>query len=195
MKTTLSFLVLNLVLLQSARATLAFEEHFPYSTGNLGTVGSSGGWSDSNSGVTVTTNSLDGSALGVPTATGNKVTTTTSSSSGTFNQFSSGIKTNGVYYSFLLRVNSTAGLDSTGKLITGLLRSGSASSYYNDVWLHLNGSNVEIGLSKVRNGTTWYSSPLATGTVYFVVTKYQFGPGSGDDVVALWINPDNRHDE
>jgi pectate lyase len=189
MKTLLALLVLNLVLVPASRASLAFEEHFPYTTGNLGTVGTSGGWSGSNSGVTVTTNSLDGSALDVPTATGNKVTTTTSSSSGTYNQFSSGIKTNSVYYSFLLRVNSTAGLDSTGKLITGILRQGSASSYYNDVWLRLNGSNLEIGLSKVRNGTTWYSTPLATGTVYFIVTKYQFGPSSGDDVVALWVNP------
>jgi hypothetical protein len=33
--------------------------------------------------------------------------------SGTFNQFSSGIISGSVYYSFLLRVNSTTGLDGT----------------------------------------------------------------------------------
>ncbi len=181
-------IIAGVLLLQNAPAQL-FVEHFAYGTGNLGTAGASGGWTSSNSGVTITTNSLDGTALGLPASTSNKVTTTTSSSSGTYNQFSAGIKINSVYYSFLLRVNSTAGLDGTGKVITGLLRNGSASSYYNDVWLRLDGANFDIGLSKLRNGTTWYGTPLTVGNSYLIVTKYQFGPASGDDIVSLWINP------
>jgi pectate lyase len=188
MKKILILLVIGITLTCTAQAQL-LTEHFGYTTGNLGTVGSGGGWSGSNSGVTITTNGLDGTGVGLADPSGNKVTTTTSSSSGTYNQFSTGIKTGSVYYSFLLRVNSTSGLDSTGLPISGLVRNGSASSYYNDVWLRLNGSNVEIGLSKVRNGTTWSASPLTVGTLYLIVTKYQFGPVSGDDVVSLWVNP------
>jgi len=166
-----------------------FMDPFSYGTGNLGTVGAGGGWSGSNSGVTVTTNSLDATALGLLASVSNKVTTATSSSSGSYNQFSAGIKTGGVYYSFLLRVKSASGLTASGQIISGLLRNGSASSYYNDVWLRLDGANFDIGLSKLRNGTTWYGTALTIGNTYLIVTKYQFGPGSGDDVVSLWINP------
>jgi pectate disaccharide-lyase len=188
-KTALLTFVAGLALLPTSQATLYFEDHFPWSTGNLGTVGSSGGWSGSNSGVTVTTNSLDATLLGLLAATGNKVTTTTSSSSGTYNQFNSGIITGDVYCSFLLRVNSTTGLDGTGKVIVGLIRNGSSSSYYVDAWLRLNGANVEIGLSKLRAGTTWRSAPLTVGTTYLVVVKYQFVANSNNDGVSLWVNP------
>jgi pectate lyase len=166
-----------------------FVDHFNYAAGNLGTTGGTGGWSGSNVGVTITSNSLDGTGLGLAPSSGNKVTTTTGSSSGTYNQFSAGIATGTVYHSFLLRVNSTSGLDATGEVISGLLRNGSASSYYQDVWLRLNGSNVEIGLSKLRAGTTWHTTPLTVGATYLVVTKYQFVTGSNNDIVSLWLNP------
>ncbi|MFN3410388.1 MAG: hypothetical protein ACK45B_15455, partial [Limisphaerales bacterium] len=186
-------LVLPVVLLAafaiSASAASLFTAPFPYSAGNLGTVGSADGWSGSNSGVTVETGSLDGAAHGLPSSAGNKVTLTTASSAGTFNQFSAGVATGAVYYSFLLRVNATTGLDGTGKVVTGLLRAGSASSYYADVWLRLNGGNVEVGLSKLRAGTTWHSAPLAVGQTHFLVMRYQFISGSNNDGVALWVNP------
>jgi pectate lyase len=184
----LLILAFTLALLRASAAPL-LEEHFNYGTGNLGTVGASGGWTSSNSGVTITTNSLDGPALGLPASASNKVTTTTSSSSGTYNQFSAGIRTGSIYYSFLLRVKSTSGLTASGQVISGLIRNGSASSYYNDVWLRLDGANCDIGLSKLRNGTTWYGTPLMIGNSYLIVTEYRFGPASGDDVVSLWINP------
>lgn len=172
-----------------ASAVSLFTATFPYSPGNLGTVGSGDGWSGSNSGVTVETGSLDGAAHGLPSSAGNKVTLTTASSAGTFNQFSAGVATGAVYYSFLLRVNATTGLDGTGKVVTGLLRAGSASSYYADVWLRLNGGDVEVGLSKLRAGTTWHSAPLAVGQTHFLVVRYQFVAGSNNDGVALWVNP------
>jgi len=184
MKKTLIPLIAGVLLVQSAQAQV-WVDHFSYSSGNLGAVGSSGGWSGSNVGVTVSSNNLDGTSLGLPASSGNKVTTATGSSSGTYNQFSSGIHTGAVYYSFLLRVGSTSGLTSSGTVTTGLLKNGSESSYYNDVWLRLDGANVDIGLSKLRNGATWYSTPLTVGTTYFIVTKYQFGPSQGDDIVSL----------
>ncbi len=173
----------------SAQALLYYSTSVNHPVGNLGTVGSGDGWSGSNSGVTVETGSLDGTGLGLPPSSGNKITLTTASSSGTYNQFSSGIPTGSVYYGFLLRVNSTAGLDSNGKVVTGLLRAGSASSYYVDVWLRLNGSNVEIGISKLRAGVTWHNVALIPGQTYFVVVKYQFVTGWNNDSVALWLNP------
>lgn len=182
-------LALTLLLAANAPAAMLFSNSFGYSTGNLGTVGSGDGWSGSNSGVTVAADSLDGAAVGAPASSGNKVTLTSSSSSGTYNQFSAGVTSGSVYYSFLLKVNSTTGLDSTGEVITGLIRNGSASSYYVDVWLRLNGADVEVGLSKLRAGTTWHSTPLVLGNTYLIVAKYTFVGGSNNDVVSLFINP------
>ncbi|MDW8308060.1 MAG: immunoglobulin domain-containing protein [Verrucomicrobiales bacterium] len=173
----------------AAPAALFYSSSINYPAGNLGTVGSSDGWSGSTSGVTVEEGSLDGVPLGLPASTGNKITLTTASSSGTYNPFNTGIRTGAVYYSFLLRVNSTSGLDANGKVVTGLLRAGSASSYYVDVWLRLNGANVEIGVSKLRAGVTWHSAPLAVGQTYLVVVKYLFVTGSNNDVVSFWLNP------
>jgi 6,7-dimethyl-8-ribityllumazine synthase len=185
---SLTVFVAGFLFLQTAHAQL-FVDPFSYGTGNLGTVGSSGGWTNSNVGVTVSSDSLDGTALGLPASSGNKVTTTTASASGTYNQFSTGIKNGSVYYSFLLRVHSTSGLTSSGQIISGFLKYSSQSSYYDDVWLRLNGSNVEIGLSKLRAGTTWRSTPLVVGVTYLIVVKYQFVSNSNNDVVSLWVNP------
>jgi len=173
----------------NAQATLFFNDAFDYSPGNLGSVGSSAGWQNSNVGVTVTTNSLDGTGLGLPASTAHKVTTTTGSTSGTYNQFSSGIITGAVYYSFLMRVNSTAGLDAAGKVLTGLIRAGSQSSYYVDAVLRLEGGQVRLGLSKLRAVTNWFATPLSVGSTYFVVLKYEFVAGSNNDNVSLWVNP------
>jgi len=188
MKKLFSF-SLGLLLISSVHATVYFTDHFDYSTGNLGTVGSAAGWNNSNSGVTVTTGSLDGTGLGLEASSGNKVTTTTASSSGTYNQFSSGIPTGVVYFSSLLRVNSTAGLSSGGQVITGLIRAGSQSSYYIDIVLKLNGSNVEVGLAKYRQVTNWYGAPLSVGNTCLIVGKYEFVSGSNNDRVSLWVNP------
>lgn len=173
----------------SAQATLYFSSSLNHPPGNLGTVGAGEGWSGSNSGVTVEEGSLDGTALGLPASAGNKITLTTASSSGTYNPFSTGIRTGAVYYSFLLRVNATTGLGGAGTLVTGLLRSGSASSYYVDVWLRLNGAKVELGVSKLRAGTVWHPTPLNLGQTYLVVVQYRFQSGSNNDLVSLWLNP------
>lgn len=177
------------LLLTTANASQFFSDPINYPNGNLGSVGSDGGWQNSNAGVTVVGGSLDGSALGLTTSSGSKIVTTTASASGTYNQFSAGITSGSVYCSFLLRVNSTSGLDSTGKVIAGLIRSGSASSYYVDAWLRLANGNVQIGLSKLRAGTAWHDVPLAVGMTYLVVLKYEFIANSNNDGVALWLNP------
>jgi pectate lyase len=190
MKKTWIIFIVSLLLSWGAQGQV-FVDHFSYDPGNLGSVGSGGGWNVSLSQVTVSSGGLDGSVVGLADSSGNKVTTTTTSNTGTgsFNQFSSGLNSGSVYHSFLLRVNSTSGLTSGGQVITGLLRNGSASSYYQDVWLRLNGSNVEIGLSKLRGTVTWYGSALTVGNVYLIVTKYQFVSGSSNDIVAMWVNP------
>jgi pectate lyase len=190
MKKTLILLVVGAALSCAAQAQV-FEDHFNYAAGNLGAVGSSGGWSVSLSQVTVTSNGLDGTSVGLAGSSGNKVTTTTTSNTGTgsYNQFSSGIASGTVYYSFLLRVNSTNGLTSSGQIVTRLVRSGSESSLYQNIWLRSNGANVDVGLSKLSSSTTWHSTPLTVGTVYLVVSKYQFVSGNNNDIVALWLNP------
>jgi pectate lyase len=180
---------ISALLLSRADAQLLVD-HFGYANGNLGSSGSAGGWANSNSGVTTSSNSLDGTALGVAASSGNKVTTTGSSSSGTYNQFgSTGILTGNVYFSFLLKVNSSTGLSASGQPIVGLLRIGSQSSYYMDAYLRSNGGNVELGVAKVRTAIVWHPASLTPGTIYFVVGKYEFVDGSSNDRVSLWVNP------
>lgn len=169
-----------------AHAAPFLTEPFTYTTGNLGGKGT---WTSSNSGVTVGTNNLDGTSFGLAPSAGNKVITTTSSSSGTYNQFSEGINSGSVYFSFLLKVNSTASLSTTGQPLVDLLKAGSASSYYADVYLRLNGGNVEIGLGKLRNNVTYFTTPLTLGQTYLIAGKYVFTSGSSNDRVSLWINP------
>lgn len=173
----------------NTQAALYFSDSFAYGAGNLGTVGSSAGWQNSNVGVTVSSNSLDGTGLGLPASTANKVTTTTGSSTGTYNEFSSGVIIGAVYYSFLMRVNSTAGLDSSGKVLTGLIRAGSLSSYYVDAVLRLDSGQVRLGICKLRAVTNWLSTTIQTNSTYLVVLKYEFVSGSNNDKVALWLNP------
>jgi len=173
----------------STPAAVYFTDAINYSAGNLGSMGSAGGWQNSNSGVTVGPGNLDGSGLGLAVSGGNQIVTTTASAVGTFNQFSSGITSGRIYYSFLLRVNVTAGLDANGKVLTGLIRNGSASSYYVDAWLRLHSGLVQLGVSKLRGEISWLTTPLTVGATYFVVLQYEFVASSNNDGVALWLNP------
>lgn len=171
------------------QAALYFSNSFRYNPGPLGTTGSSDGWSGSNSGVVVTEGSLEGAAFGLPGSEGNKVTLSPASSAGTYHPFHTGILTGSVYYSGLLRIDSAQGLEATGKILTGLLRAGSASSYYVDLWLRGEGSTARLGVSKLRGSVTWHPAPVPLGATVFFVLKYRFVAGSNNDEVALWLNP------
>ncbi|HMP81182.1 MAG TPA: immunoglobulin domain-containing protein [Verrucomicrobiota bacterium] len=180
----------GLVFLCGARAASYYEDRFNYPTGALATVGSIAGWQNTSPAVTVTSNSLNGSLLGLAASFANKVTTITSGTGGAFNQFANpGIISGSVYFSFLLKVNSSTGISAGGQPLVGLVREGSSSSLYTDVMLRLTEANVQAGIRKVSGAAEWFPTPLAIGNVHLIVGKYEFIGSGNNDVVSLWVNP------
>ncbi len=97
-----------------------------------------------------------------------------------------------VYYSFLLNVTSLGSLDGTGGYVTTFIQDASTTTFGSTVWLRLDGSGYNIGVSKrttVAN-VVWSGTTMDINTTYFIVVSYQFNSGTTtDDVSSLWINP------
>lgn len=48
----------------------------------------------------------------------------------------------------------------------------------------------QLGVQQNGGTTVWDSTDtFTTGTTLFIVGGYTFGPGTGDDIVSLWISP------
>lgn len=97
-----------------------------------------------------------------------------------------------VYYSFLINVNSMAGVtDANGGYFAGL--ASSTSNFGATLWTkRIDDENFYFG-TEVRTAnaanTTWTSESYEAGQTYLVVVGYTFGSEAADDTVALWINP------
>lgn len=183
----------------SAQATQFLEESFPYATGSLS---GKGGWT-SGSAVQVVADSLAHPGLSSPLITSNKVNLT--SSAGTAYRTFSGaaVSSGSVYLSFLLK-QTTLAASTTGGTVAGLDDDGSISTSNGRVAAALgvhvkqtNSNSFIIGIRKGQGasgaggGTDVYypDSTFGLGQVVFVVARYTFGAGSGDDTVTLWVNP------
>ncbi|WP_284652712.1 T9SS type A sorting domain-containing protein [Flavobacterium terrisoli] len=97
-----------------------------------------------------------------------------------------------VYYSFIMNVNSMAGVtDANGGYFATL---GSSSTTFGaTLWSKrvddgVFNLGIEVRTANAAN-TTYDTTALVTGTTYFVVVGYTFGPDASDDTVSLWINP------
>ena len=106
-------------------------------------------------------------------------------------QWATAVTSGSVYCSFLVNVVS-APETNRALLVLSYFASGNISKR-NDgcgavVWLNPN-RQLQLGkysTSVMAPGTT---AALELGVTYLVVLKYTFGPGSGDDEVALYLNP------
>lgn len=99
-----------------------------------------------------------------------------------------------VYYSFIMNVNSMAGVtDANGGYFATL--GSSATTFGGTIWTkRVDDGMYNLGIevrTATATGTTWTSNAYAAGTTYFVVVGYTFGDPStaSDDSVSLWVNP------
>lgn len=181
-----------------ARATLWMEDAFAYAAGNLN---GQGGWSGG-SGSQVISGSLSYAGLAAPTTLSNKVSLPVTASTASKSFSTSAITNGSVYLSFILRqttlaasttASTVAGLDDDGAYTTGSGRVAAALGVH---VRQTNTTNYLLGIRKALGATAgggtdlFYSgAAFSVGDVVFVVARYAFGPGVGDDTVTLWVNP------
>jgi hypothetical protein len=99
--------------------------------------------------------------------------------------------TDTVYYSFIMNVNSMAGVTDTNGGYFATLGS-SSNTFGATLWTKRVDDGVyNLGV-EVRTdapNTTFDTTGLVAGTTYFVVVGYTYGAAASDDTVSLWINP------
>src|SRR5690242_13021761 len=170
-------------------------------TGNLGNsadTGSTEGWGNTTSNVTVTngTGSLDGTSLGLVASAGDMAWISASASLNARNQFA----TNGQfpasveftnYFSFLYRFNVGTDVSTDGQIIMRLntANSGTGTQQHWDLDARRVAGQVQIGISKAAGVTNYASTNISAGQTIFVVVRQHMIPGAQNDVYDLWINP------
>jgi hypothetical protein len=97
-----------------------------------------------------------------------------------------------VYYSFIMNVNTMAGVTDTNGGYFATFGSNS-NTFGGTLWSKRVDDGVfNLGI-EVRTAlgasTTYDTTSLVAGATYFVVVGYTFGAAASDDTVSLWINP------
>ena len=98
-----------------------------------------------------------------------------------------------IYCSFLLRLDDVASMSTAFQSLTRVVVSGTAGI---GVAIRRNSSDTtkfDLGIHKRANTgaavTDARIQALSTGTPHFIVVKYESGPGTGDDLMKIWVNP------
>jgi len=172
-----------------------------FSSGNLGSVGTSEGWAGSSGNYTVESGSgsLDGVPLGLYPSAGDKVdiaATSITNSLNTYNNFASSgdfppsLPIN-LYYSFLYRFNSVTNMGSTfSNKVVQVNRLGSSSGVHFELHaLTNNAGKIQLGIMKPGGVPEYAPTTVEEGQVFFVVLRQQIIAGSANDQIDLWINP------
>ncbi|MEY4386056.1 MAG: hypothetical protein RLY20_1339, partial [Verrucomicrobiota bacterium] len=168
----------------SAAANLPLADGFAYSVGNLGAVGSSGGWdANSFSTVAITSGNLTG-PTGFPASTGDMIVLSKGTGSNYFTFASNGQFTSGqIYFSFLFKPGSSSGASSSGLDIAALTAQNATTPAIN---LQLrNNSGFKLGMKKAGGTATFPATALTSGTTYLVIGKYDFA--TAPNTASLWI--------
>ncbi len=193
-------LMIGLACVCRVNSALLLEEPFALAPGVLA---GQGDWSGG-SGTTVTVGSLSYPGLRDPLVTSNKASLAVTASTA-FKPFAPAPITNGsLYLSFVLR-QTTLSASTTGGTVAGLDDDGAVTTSNGRVAaalaVHLKQTNSNrylVGIRKAQGSSgagggtdVFYTgASFAVNDVVFVVAKYTFDPGAGDDTVALWVNPD-----
>lgn len=193
-------LLISLTWAPGLGAALLLEESFPFATG---TLSGQGGWSGG-SGTTVVAGSLSFPGVRDPTITSNKANLPVTASTAYKAFATAPISGGAVYLSFVLR-HTALSASTTGGSIAGLDDDGAVTTANGRVAaalvVHLKQTNTTRYLLGVRKGqgssgagggtdVFYTGATFAVNDLVFVVAKYTFNPGVGDDTVALWVNPD-----
>ena len=190
-KKQLRFVALSLLVFQSAQAAPYMEDAITNAVVGSN-LGSAAPWGASSSQVEVANGNLTNSALLALTPAGNMASIAGSGGGSSYRAFtSSAVASGAVYYSFLVQCTSLP--TSGNKYLTGLLPNGTTSPGGSSdslaVYVKVSGTGYQMGISKSGASTIYASTVMALNTTNFVVVKYAFGPGTGDDVVSLYLSP------
>jgi hypothetical protein len=193
MQNQLSCVALSLSLLafQNALAVPYMEDAI--TTADVGSnLASAAPWGGSSTQIKVASGNLTNSPLLALSPAGNMANIAGTGGGSSYRAFSSSAVPSGtVYYSFLVQCTS---LPTSGdKYLTGLLPGGTTSPGGSSdplaVYMKLGGTSYQVGIRKSGATTSYAPTPLALNTTNLIVAKYTLGPGAGDDVVSLYINP------
>ncbi len=191
--TTLCAAAIMALAIHSSPASVLFEDSIPGAAGPLvGTTPLTGGvWSAINPStdqIQIVPSSLVAPA-GLKPSIGNKLSWGGSGedAKGSFASQSTGT----VYYSFLLNLTANSG-STTGSSIMSL---GSGGNFAASLAIRRQATgdttkyNVGFFARQTNTGPQWAANLLSPGTTYLIVVAHQFVPGTGNDVVSLWVNP------
>ena len=210
-------LAVTLLFAPSAFAAAALTEPFDYNVTDGSDLGSNGSWlkSGGGAGADVSIDIKDGDlslpAIQDPSVTYNKRVRLTQANGLGVKSFTNGTGgvaiTSGSYYvSFLFKTvtpNANAGYYAP-VVALGDVNNPSFSSATGSRQMRAGvvvyckvataSSTVQLGVRKgassATTGTTAYATNIfTTSDTVFVVAKYTFGAGAGDDTVTLWVNP------
>lgn len=178
------FVILNGI--SVGQITLPHYDGFNYGDGTY--LGGQGNWVNNNSGDEVTISSGSLTYTGYPASYGNKVKYDGAGydPSKTFTQTSTGK----VYYSYLLNISSVGSLNATGGYISGLYQTSSSTTTGAAIWVRLDGSGYDIGISPRSSAPASWSTAKSVNTTYLIVVCYEFVSGTVNDIAKVWINPD-----
>jgi len=111
---------------------------------------------------------------------------------------SGGFTTGSVYFSFAMKLTDLSALTTNGTFWAGFNNSqGTQTTTPGTVVTRVmtrsatNGFNLGLqeGSQTVLGSLVWDSNVYTTSDTIFLFGSYTFGPGTGDDVSQLWINP------
>jgi pectate lyase len=186
----LSFATLGFVMGHSLQAAPYMEDAITNAAVGSN-LGSAAPWSPSSGQVKVASGNLTHLTLHALTPAGNMINILGTGGGSSYRAFnSSAVSSGSVYYSVLARCVS---LSSGSGYLTGLLPSGTTSPGGSSdslaVYFTLAGDGYQLGIRKQSAPTVYATATLATNTTYLLVANYTFQPGTGDDVVSLFISP------
>jgi len=166
--------------------TLPLYEGFNYTVGQA--LQTQTGWTAVNSGDDILIAADNLTYSGLESSTGNKVTFNGSGidASKAFTTQSAGT----VFYSFIMNVSDLGSLNATGGYFTGFAQN--STTFGATVWTGLDGAGYKIGINPRTSTTTnmvWVTGTQSLNNSVLVVVSYEFGAGSGDDIVNIWVNP------
>jgi hypothetical protein len=199
--------LLSLCLLPpAARAGLLFYEGFDYPKGEeLGQMtASSQRWENDKSQFVVVTGSLE--FAGIRSSSGNRLNVASTSPSLDSVRTAKGVwpaqSSGALYVAFLLKVESSDGIANTGQGTPVLTLGRTANNAHLFGISLLNHDGLKLGVVKypcsalpvssgfITNGTG--TNLAANGsTTCLVVARYEWVDGPDNDIVTIWVNPEN----
>ena len=181
----------NAVAAIDCKPVLGLPYYEPFAYAEASNLGQTQQWSNNNTGdnIIIAGGNLTPAYAGLnPSTTGYAIfggegldcsTSFTSTTTGT------------VYYSFILNVNTMAGVTAAAGGYFATLGS-SSTNFGATLWTKRVDDGVyNLGIETRSDaaGTTFDTTALVTGATYFVVVGYTLGASASDDTVSLWINP------